>query len=121
MGRGALFVRRSGHPVWLCYGAFTFFFYTLWGAIVDGAGDHCVSVWTSSTSRIAYRTLSVHVEMLVEDHGVTSACTFASPPPGPTECVCICQCTHKYALALQVVFDSAQVKGLAIRLHVTRR
>lgn len=82
-----------------------------------------MSVRPSCASRIAHRTCThtVHVEMLVEDHGETSACTFASPPPGPTASVCVCQCTHKYALALQVVFDSAQVRGFAIRLHVTRR
>lgn len=50
--RGALFVSRSGHPVWLCYGTFTIFFYSWWGAIVDGSRDRCVSVWTSCALRI---------------------------------------------------------------------
>lgn len=111
------------YPVWLCYGTFTSFF-TLCG----------VQLWTGleklrerpAELRSASRIVLVlshceHVAMLVEDHGETSACTFASQPPGPTECVCVCQCTHKYAPALQVVFDSAQVRGFAIRLHVTRR
>lgn len=86
MERGVPGVSRSGHPVWLCYGTFTIFFYTLWGAIVDGARDRYVSVRPSCAPHRTC-THTVHVAMLVEDHGVTSACTFASPPPGPSECV----------------------------------
>lgn len=90
MERGVPFVSRQAPGVVVLRGVYHFF-YTWWGAIVDGAGDHCVSVRPSSTSRIAYRTFSVHVEMLVEDPGLHFF--FFASLGRPSVCVYVSACT----------------------------